>query len=759
VAGYTILAALFFAPALATPRHQVATDLLHWFRPWNELLEEAPPPRNQLLSDPPLQMLPFRELVRERLLAGEMPLWAHELGTGQPLLANAQSAPFAPLHLMALPLPTLRALTVAVAWQVLLGLLLMHALVRRLGGSPAGAVLAAVAYAFSTFSIAWAYYPMGMSAMWIPGLLLGLLRTGDGSTRGPWGLGACGLGLALSGHPETLAHGALLAACVAVWLTVRGPRVGRGRFAVRLAVTGALTFFLAAPFLLPILEALPASERAAGLELMPRGNDPPDFEPRFAAYVVDPLVTGSPRDRNWSAPWNFNEQASLYAGLVPLALAVAGALALRGRVLGIVLAGLATLAAGFKIDPFHAAVNALPVLDQGAHGRMRLFWVLAVAVAAGLSLEPLARSRAGRKIFAGTLLAALTVLVWLGTPPVFWQRTWWLATLGGGLALLAMPWVVPWPVGEHARPRRAFAHVALLVLVLDLGLLGVRYNPSVPPEQGIRPPPVLTWLIERHREALAAPEPSPFRVLGEKEALVPNVPALDGLWNVRGNDPARPMAAARFVALRLAGKYFPGGQVRQEAGEYDVAAHRYLGVRYLLTRHRRTWVAAPWQRVYRDQGGRIWEHPETLPLFFFPREVEPVQNAKQALERALEIGDFGRTAVVEGLEPPAAGRPQEGTARIVDLGANRFRLRVAGGGGVLVSSVSDDSGWRVRVGGEAATRLRANSGFLAVRVPPGEHEVVWTYSPDGWRWGLGLFGVGIVGIVGIVVQVRTVRAG
>jgi hypothetical protein len=157
VAGYTLAALAFFSPALLTPGYQIATDIVYQIRPWNETRPEPVTARNALLSDPPYQMLPFRDLVRRRWLAGEPPLWANELGTGQPLLANAQSAPFAPLHVPLLPLPTLRALTVAVGWQVVLGLLLMHALLRRLGASPAGAAVAALAFGFGTFSVVWAY--------------------------------------------------------------------------------------------------------------------------------------------------------------------------------------------------------------------------------------------------------------------------------------------------------------------------------------------------------------------------------------------------------------------------------------------------------------------------------------------------------------------------------------------------------------------------------------------------------------------------
>ncbi|HLE84497.1 MAG TPA: hypothetical protein VJG13_09175, partial [Thermoanaerobaculia bacterium] len=198
-AAHALLAFAFFAVPLATPLVQAPVDIAYRWRPWSETLSEELRIDNPLLSDVSLQMLPFRTLVRQRLLALEAPLWAHELGTGQPLLGNGQSAPFAPLHLLALPLPPVRALTVAVAWAVLLGLLSTHALVLALahspGGAPgappgerppgrpapapwpvqAGAAAGAAAFALSAYSVAWLYHPHTMVAMWLPGLVLGIV--------------------------------------------------------------------------------------------------------------------------------------------------------------------------------------------------------------------------------------------------------------------------------------------------------------------------------------------------------------------------------------------------------------------------------------------------------------------------------------------------------------------------------------------------------------------------------------------------------
>ena len=161
--SYVFLVAAFFSVPLFTGALQIPIDLAYRWLPWQDTVRARVVPANDLLYDVLLEQLPFHTLVRRRLLDLEAPLWSNEIGAGQPLLANAQSAPFAPLHLLALPLPPQRALTVSVAWEILLALLLMHALLQRLGAGRTGAAFGAIAAGFSSFTIPWAYHPHGMA--------------------------------------------------------------------------------------------------------------------------------------------------------------------------------------------------------------------------------------------------------------------------------------------------------------------------------------------------------------------------------------------------------------------------------------------------------------------------------------------------------------------------------------------------------------------------------------------------------------------
>jgi hypothetical protein len=773
IAGYGLLAGAFFAAPLTTSAVQAPTDTAYLWRPWSEMVEGPVTPANGLLSDIPLQMIPFAALVRDRLRSLEAPLWANEMGTGQPLLANAQSAPFSPLGLLALPLPPVRALPVAAAWKLFLSLLFTHALLAALGAGRAGAVFAALAFTFSVYSICWAYYPLGMAAAWLPGVLLGLLLLRRGERGGLAGLAACAAGMALSGHPETLAHVALAAGGVAAALLFGNDGVPRRRFLWGLAAAAAMTAGLTAPALLPVVEALPETVRAQLIQRSSKGVQPPPFSARLLRVVVDPLAFGSPRDGNWgtdraSPPGNYNELCSGYAGLLTLALAAAAALALRGRALAILGGGAAALAAAFAIPPFLQLVRALPLLDHAANARLRLFWVLAVAVAAGLGLEPLAARRGGRWAAAVCCAGAVLALALQGQPAAPWQRAWWSATLGAcAVTSFAFLWLAarrPRETGgrDGAEPpggRVAWLPwLAVAALALDLGLLEARFLPVLPARFDLSPPPAVSVLTAELRAAPAAP----FRVIGEGAALEPNLAAFYGLWDPRGNDPMQPARASLVVGRAFRPGFRLGERQALGGRPYPVPFLGFLGVRYILTRHREV-LFPPWEEAWNDQGGKLWRNPDALPLFFMPASWRAAGHPADALAATLANDDFAAAAVAEVPDAgnaraagtiaarPGAATRQLGSARLRRASANGFEIDVGTPtGGLVVSSVTSCKGWRLAIDGRPAALLRVNAGFLGFLAPAGRHRATLEYRPAGWIWGLGLCGLTLLAILAAV---------
>ena len=737
---YLALTTAFFARPLLTGAIQIPVDLAYEARPFSETVAAPVAVHNRRVEDTLLEQLPFHTLVRRRLLAGEAPLWSHEIGTGQPLLGNAQSAPFAPLHLLALPLPPLRALSVSAAWAMLLHLLLAHVLARALGAGRPGAALAAVAIGLSSYSVVWAYDTLGMSAAWVPGVLLGVVLLARGAAaaaaddhRGALpGLVVCAVGVATGGHPETLAHAALAAlvtALAAAWPLRASARALR-RFLARLGAAAALAGTLAAPALLPFAEALPSSQRWDALEGGPDPFVPPPFAARYLEALIDPFAFGGPFAPTLRGPLDFVEMCSGYAGAITLALALAGAAAWGGRILALVAAGLAALLAAMRVWPLFQLLSAAPLLEQATQARLRAFWVIAVALAAGLALERMASSARGRAATLSAAGLAALALVRLGPAAGTWEHACWaLALVGLGAAALTL--AVP-------RWRAAFSAAALAGVTAELFLLGVTYHPCLAADRALEPPPALAFLVGEARRA-----PQPFRILAAGSDLPPNLAAAYGLWDPRGNDPMRPADALQLLGARLQPNREVGQKLRVVAGSFDAGFYDFLAVRYLLLRHGRL-LPPPWRRAFEGRGGAVWENPRALPLFFMPRRLVRAATPEQAASASRDIADFADLGVVADAGPAPLPCQAAGEVHGIRARSNGFDLRVTSGGGIVVSSVSYDPAWQVEVDRRPAPALEADSGFLGFAVPAGAHRVTIDYRPAGWTRGVALCGGGLL---------------
>lgn len=193
---------------------------------------------------------------------GEVPLWNPYTFLGVPFLANSQSAPLYPLHLLwaATPLSAEALLRFSAWFHLLVAGLGMFLFVRRLGGTVAGAVLAAASFQLSAFLVGWLELPsVLMTASWIPWCLWGVLRVWDDGARSLASLSVIGL-MWLAGHAQIAAFGTMAALLLLAWLALFD-RPGRRPGAVLLGL--ALGFSLAAPQVLPVLEAGRSGHRAA----------------------------------------------------------------------------------------------------------------------------------------------------------------------------------------------------------------------------------------------------------------------------------------------------------------------------------------------------------------------------------------------------------------------------------------------------------------------------------------------------------------
>lgn len=278
-----------FGGRVPAPVDQVAA-----LPPWNGASPERPLDILQL--DGALQFLPWRTYMLDSYRGGKVPLWNEVSLGGAPFLANSQSAPLYPLHLL-WGLTSLSAewLMSFSAWLHLwIAACGMFLLVRRLGGSELGGLIGATGIAMSSFFIGWLQLPsVGMTAAWIPWVIAGVLRLFDEPTSKSVAKLGVSIGLMmLGGHLQIATYGLIAGGSCAIWMSVATKSVRPFWYSIASLILG---FMIASPQALPSLENGREGHRAQpptmeGYEAYSRLA----LKPHHLATVVAPSIFGMP---------------------------------------------------------------------------------------------------------------------------------------------------------------------------------------------------------------------------------------------------------------------------------------------------------------------------------------------------------------------------------------------------------------------------------------------------------------------------------
>lgn len=688
---------------------------------------------------------PYQTYAAQQLREGHLPLWNPYIFLGTPFLANIQAALFYPLSWPLLFLEAPQAVKASVVLHVFLSGLGMYLVARttfRL--SPWGALAAALPFMLGGYVSQRAGNPNQLQSIaWLPFLLIAVDRAV--LRRSFEWLCAGGLVLALQllgGHTQMVYLSLWTAGLLALVRVLAAPSAagrqdtgrrwqrwatkfaqwlsGASRALFPLLAMGVIAAGLSAVQLVPTLELLSLSIRGGGLSfreavsfslpywellraLLPSFDQPPG--PEFVAFV----------------------------GLLPLALGVIG---LRGAAHP--LAGyctvLALVALFFALGGYNPLApwfyEVVPGLDQfRVPGRWLLLWTVAAALAAGIGMDALTRSRPDRpaplrallrasaEVLAvgGALVLAIRLLHAHVVVPEGLGRVWAIGLIGGVLVLRWVHLLAPgWPWGP----------LLTAAIALELFIAGGNFdrNYLVSPDAysslrtttiqllaRLEPPPgarVLSMASSDYdpgdaqdlRQAFPYPTPRQFEAhlasAKYREILAPNFPMVYRVPSVDGYDGGL-LPLQSYVDLRVL-LVESGGTLNSDPRQRD-AVLRYLlhgppdadllgalNVRYLLADKRRDlWV----DHVYYD----------TL----FTQRLTPGQQLVLPAPAELEATHLG---IVSFLGPTTSVAP-----------------------GIVVAelTVAGDQGQRITF----ALRAGSETGTSAVELPGLRHVRTSVASP------------------------------
>jgi hypothetical protein len=718
--------------------------------------------------------------------AGRLPLWCPYNYAGAPFATYCKYSPFnIPFYLC--PYPT------TLAWMQLLRVLVagLGAYLFFRGALKVGfwpATVGAWCFPLTGFFIFWQGYQLSQTVVWLPWLLLctDCAARRPGSWGGPALAPITGLVL-VSGQIAVAGQVLLVSGLYGLWCLLDAWWQNRRWRAILLGgsvlATGwLLGFFLATPFVLPLLEY---SRTGSRIEKRAAGDEErPPIGLDALPQTVLPYIYGSwEQDLTYIGEDTnlFESAAAAYPGFFAALVAAPLAWCSR-RHWGVNFAwlGLIVLALSWILDlPGFVALFRLPVLNMMPANRFVFAASFAVIALAVTGLEALGRREVRPRVwFVIPMLALLALGLWC------FHRS---NNLPEPLLEKASSSQDHLAIEERARTRVEFSSrflvgASLSVAALTAWLLVCRWSPPRPEFALLLAAAMVVELVvsqydfsPRADTALYYPDIPVLSALAEKPAgrvlgcwsLPPTFNLRFHLADVRGYDGADPR---RLVDLLMACRdttyhSSPSYAITQyyqpkfaDGGQKLPPALNMLNIRYLISR---PWlggtVPSGTHRILEGDHYQVVENPDAMPRVWVPREVRAVATQQDVLEELLrpEFDPAHTAYVLERLDLPEECRG-EGVVReeVPSQVTVSAHMRTPG---LLILADAWYEGWRAFVNGAEVPILRTNYLLRGVQLPAGESTVVFRYEPRSFTLGLGLmtFALVVLWLWGLVVRRRS----
>lgn len=696
---------------------------------------------------------PYRHYISEALKKGELPTWLPYIYGGIPLLARAEAGVCYPLNLLLFGLlPPYVALNLVILLTLITAALGMYFYVRELEVRVAGALVAALAFAYSGFMVSHIkHLSMVGTVCWFPLGLLAIERAIK--HRAPSELLSLSVvfGLQhLSGHTQTAYYSGL------VYLSYFGFRLlsikGKARPAPRKAKAAsqpvaavlqwkqfALWFFLAmtlgvalsAVQLLPTYELVGLTQRAGGVTFDYAASYA--YDPANVKTFFYPLANGDISDATYTGNSIFWEDYG-YVGLFTFLLALFAVVKVWRQWHVRFFAFTAVIAYVFVLGPntpvYEAAFHAVPGMKFFRFPTRFLFVVD----------------------------ASLCILAAVGVGKL----------LTGRLA------------PESQKSLITLPEFGIVIMVIaDLLFFQMRQNPIVDAHRWLEEPKTVQRLkadeslfrifspgaSEVHKAAFAAAKGwtgdlQPY--IDQREYIQPSSNVLYGLSSADGYAQLTP----NYV-VDIWGDQNRGGLILQTASLADGKLLPQKSFLKIMNLFNVKYVISPWQIAAEnwellEQRSQffMYRNPDVLPRAYFVERyrVAVSEAGKQIL--LSEDFDPGQEVILHEKPPLDPGKiGGRGTAFVEQYATNHVVISTTtASSGILVLSDTFYPGWNAYIDGVKTRIYQANLCQRAVVVPAGSHIVDFRFESPTILRGFVISCCTVLLTAGMVVMKRRTLA-
>ena len=749
----------FFASKLIVGKIPIPADaILGLYHPFRDITVDgfAPgkfPIKNPLITDPVIQTYPWRTLVVDNIKNLNLPLWNPYSFSGQPLLANIQSAPFTIFNVFFLLFGQNVAWMLQIITTTILAGVFMFLYLREIKLSKEAALFGSLTLPFSGFFVASMTWGTVITcAMYLP-LILFLLEKISKKISLTYFLLLIFVTsqIIFSGHPQTALYIFGVSILYALFKYVATKNI---KFLIVSLSCIVLGFLIASPQLLPTIEFIKLSARNLD-QAYTNGRLDWFIPPQNLVQLVAPDYFGNPTTANYWGIWNYTEFVS-FMGIIPLGMVVLSFFKkneYKNFFVGLLIFSLLLgLANPISKIPF---VFNIPFLSTLQPSRIIFLIDFSLCVLASFGLEFFLESKRKKQIifavcFLLTTTTAIAAFTYLNKD-IFAQITL-LDARSIALRNLVIPsvfvaiFVIICALKVANFPKVVIVLVVFAATIVELFRFGYKFTPFSK-ASWIFPDTKITQYLQQ--------VPKPFRIMStDRRIMHPNISSVYKIETIEGYDPLYLKDYAQYISVMQSNN--PATEVSSfnRILTPQVLSSKLVDLantKYVLSFDE---ISTPqFEKVLEEGETKVYLNKNALPRAFFVEDVIPTTN-KQEEYAFLLRPDFDLSTKATAQEYSYVTQPSYATAQIstytdstiiIETESARFKP--------LVVTNINYPGWQAKIDGKASKIFTANAIFQLVEVPSGKHTVEFKFRPKSFYNGLYASAAGIIVAVGSAILI------
>lgn len=738
---------IFFTIHLVQGRVPIPADsligLYHPFRDNSYLgfSKEHFPTKNPLITDPILQTYPWRFLVVGDLKNLEFPLWNPYSFSGQPLLANIQSASLQAINLLYLVMPFNIVWILGIAIAPFLTGVFTYLFLRSLKITRIASGFSSFVLPLSGFFIAWLTWgTVTTTAMWLPLILYCINKLEEKlSSRYFLLLAFSSFQTVASGHWQTAFYAMFLSV---IYLIFRSFHSKSPQLFITVSLSLLLGVVTSSVQVIPSLEFINLSNRGIDQAYFVGRKD--WFIPlQNLIQLVAPDFFGNPTTYNYWGIWNYAEFVS-YIGVVPLFFALISAFKKNTfiRFFWFIVALSLFLALENPISKLPYLLN-FPLISSMQPSRIIFILAFSLSVLSAFGMDYFLNEKFKKKVIfpALSLFLIIIILIFLSrfaknifpqlenlNPSyIAFRNLLYPLVFTGAVFLLILLKIVK-------IPKKLLIISVIIITVTDLFKFAYKFTPfsnySI-----IFPKTQTTEFLKSQKK--------PYRIFStDRRILNGNVSSVYKIEQVSGYDPLYLKSYAQLVASWDAGSLRSAGSFNRivTPQNYTLPLANFMNVKYLLSFD--NIQNENFSKVSEEGQTKLYENKNVLPRAYFVEKVSKLENQSQELEKITSKDfDFNNLAVSREFQLDSSSK---GTASINSYTDQKIQIetRTQGNAPLIISNVNYP-GWHAYIDGKPVHLYEANFMFQSVIVPTGAHNVLLSYMPKSFIYGLYLTAISV----------------